>query len=65
MKIEVSEAASNNPQALLVEAMHSVGYSGALANPLMAQESVMFRLDSSVLEQFVAVSILILLYTLI
>ncbi|XP_057536994.1 mitochondrial-processing peptidase subunit alpha-like [Amaranthus tricolor] len=54
MKIEVSEAASNNPQALLVEAMHSVGYSGALANPLMAQESVMFRLDSSVLEQFVA-----------
>ncbi|CAO2841824.1 unnamed protein product [Amaranthus hypochondriacus] len=54
MKVEVSEAASNNPQALLVEAMHSAGYSGALANPLMAQESVMFRLNSSVLEQFVA-----------
>ena len=56
MKLEVSEAASNNPQALLVEAMHSAGYSGALANSLMAQESTMFRLDSSVLEQFVAVS---------
>ncbi|XP_057544552.1 mitochondrial-processing peptidase subunit alpha-like [Amaranthus tricolor] len=54
MKLEVSEAASNNPQALLVEAMHSAGYSGALANSLMAQESTMFRLDSSVLEQFVA-----------
>ncbi|KMT03240.1 hypothetical protein BVRB_8g197860 [Beta vulgaris subsp. vulgaris] len=53
LKLEVNEA-SNNPQALLVEAIHSAGYSGALANSLMAQESTMFRLDSSVLEQFVA-----------
>ncbi|KAL2928956.1 Mitochondrial-processing peptidase subunit alpha [Bienertia sinuspersici] len=53
LKLEVNEA-SNNPQALLVEAIHSAGYSGALANSLMAQESTMSRLDSSVLEQFVA-----------
>ncbi|KNA11162.1 hypothetical protein SOVF_137740 [Spinacia oleracea] len=53
LKGEVKEA-SNNPQALLVEAIHSAGYSGALAHSLMAQESTMDRLDSSALEQFVA-----------
>ncbi|XP_021723492.1 mitochondrial-processing peptidase subunit alpha-like [Chenopodium quinoa] len=53
LKVEVNEA-SNNPQALLVEAIHSAGYSGALAHSLMAQESTMARLDSSVLERFVA-----------
>lgn len=53
LKVEVDDA-SNNPQALLVEAIHSAGYSGALAHSLMAQESTMARLDSSVLEQFVA-----------
>ncbi|KAM7509617.1 hypothetical protein LguiA_020070 [Lonicera macranthoides] len=53
VKAEISEC-SNNPQALLLEAIHSAGYSGALANPLMASESAINRLNSTVLEDFVA-----------
>jgi processing peptidase subunit alpha len=45
---------SNNPQALLLEAIHSAGYSGALANPLLAPESALDRIDSSLLAKFVA-----------
>lgn len=55
MKDEISEA-SNNPPSLLLEAIHSAGYSGALANPLVAPESAIGRLDSTILEEFVAVS---------
>jgi len=54
VKAEIGEI-SNNPQGLLLEALHSAGYSGALANPLMAPESATNRLDSSILEEFVAV----------
>ena len=46
---------SANPQGLLLEALHSAGYSGALAKPLMASESAVDRLDVSILEEFVAV----------
>ncbi|KAF7148060.1 hypothetical protein RHSIM_Rhsim03G0235900 [Rhododendron simsii] len=53
VKAEITEA-SNNPSSLLVEAIHSVGYSGALANSLLASESAIGRLDSSILEEFVA-----------
>ncbi|KAH7853271.1 hypothetical protein Vadar_000770 [Vaccinium darrowii] len=53
VKDEISEA-SNNPPSLLLEAIHSVGYSGALANPLVAPESAIGRLDSTILEEFVA-----------
>ncbi|KAL9252995.1 Mitochondrial-processing peptidase subunit alpha-like protein [Drosera capensis] len=53
MKAEVNEA-SNNPQGLLLEGIHSVGFSGALANPLLAPESAIDRLSSAVLEEFVA-----------
>ncbi|OAY53095.1 mitochondrial-processing peptidase subunit alpha [Manihot esculenta] len=45
---------SNNPQGLLLEAIHSAGYSGALANPLLAPESALNRLDSVILEEFVS-----------
>ena len=55
LKVEINEA-SNNPQALLLEAVHSAGYSGALGNSLMAQEATIGRLNSSLLEEFVAVS---------
>ena len=55
LKVEINEA-SNNPQALLLEAVHSAGYYGALGNSLMAQEATLGRLNSSVLEEFVAVS---------
>ncbi|CAK9152784.1 unnamed protein product [Ilex paraguariensis] len=53
VKAEISES-SNNPQNLLLEAIHSAGYSGALANPLMASESALNRLNSTNLEEFVA-----------
>ncbi|XP_077215093.1 mitochondrial-processing peptidase subunit alpha-like [Tasmannia lanceolata] len=53
VKSEIGEI-SNNPQGLLLEAIHSAGYSGALANPLLAPESAISRLDSTILEDFVA-----------
>ncbi|KAK9697566.1 hypothetical protein RND81_08G045700 [Saponaria officinalis] len=52
LKGELAEV-SNNPQALLLEAVHSAGYAGALANSLIAQEAIVGRLNSSVLEEFV------------
>lgn len=55
MKSEIGEA-SKNPQDLLLEAIHSAGYSGALANPLLAPESALNGLNSTILEEFVAVS---------
>lgn len=54
VKDEISEA-SKNPLGLLSEAIHSAGFSGALANPLLAPESAINKLDSSILEEFVAV----------
>eukprot|EP01018_Ginkgo_biloba_P016789 Gb_27628 [translate_table: standard] len=53
VKAEIGEI-SNNPQSLLLEALHAAGYSGALANPLMAPESAINRLDGSILEGFVS-----------
>ncbi|KAJ9179264.1 hypothetical protein P3X46_011073 [Hevea brasiliensis] len=52
MKDELGQL-SNNPQGLLLEAIHSAGYSGALANPLLAPESALNRLDGAILEEFV------------
>ncbi|KAM0843308.1 hypothetical protein ACQ4PT_057788 [Festuca glaucescens] len=52
IKSEISEI-SDNPQGLLLEALHSAGYSGALAKPLMATESAINRLDISTLEEFI------------
>lgn len=54
IKAEIAEV-SDNPQGLLLEALHSAGYSGALAKPLMAPQSAIHRLDSSILEEFIAV----------
>jgi hypothetical protein len=54
IKSEISEI-NDNPQGLLLEALHSAGYSGALAKPLMATESVINRLDISTLEEFIHV----------
>ncbi|CAJ1955338.1 unnamed protein product [Sphenostylis stenocarpa] len=53
VKAEIGEL-TNNPQGLLMEAVHSVGYSGALAIPLLASESALNRLNGSILEEFVA-----------
>ncbi|KAI3736705.1 hypothetical protein L2E82_26680 [Cichorium intybus] len=50
--VEINEYA-NNPETLLLEAIHSGGYSGALANPLLASECSLNRLNSSILEEFV------------
>lgn len=59
VQAEIAEAA-NNPPALLLEAIHSAGYSGALANPLLAPESAVSRLNSAILEDFVDVSSILL-----
>ncbi|EEF48145.1 mitochondrial-processing peptidase subunit alpha [Ricinus communis] len=53
VKAEISEA-SKNPQGLLLEAIHSAGFSGPLANPLLAPESAINSLNSTILEDFVA-----------
>ncbi|KAM7476019.1 hypothetical protein LguiB_023262 [Lonicera macranthoides] len=53
VKAEIADM-SNNPQGLLLEAIHAAGYSGALANPLLAPESALNRLSSTVLEEFVS-----------
>ncbi|XP_004287497.1 PREDICTED: mitochondrial-processing peptidase subunit alpha-like [Fragaria vesca subsp. vesca] len=45
--------ASKNPEALVLEAVHCVGYKGGLANPLLAQESSISSLNSETLEEFV------------
>ncbi|KAI4329194.1 hypothetical protein L6164_021484 [Bauhinia variegata] len=45
---------SNNPQGLLLEAIHSAAYAGALANPLLVPELALDRLDGTTLEEFVA-----------
>ena len=63
VKAEIGEA-SKNPQDLLLEAIHSAGFSGALANPLLASESAVNRLNSTILEEFVAVSLHILNHNL-
>ncbi|KAK1667191.1 hypothetical protein QYE76_055350 [Lolium multiflorum] len=52
IKAEIAEV-SNNQQGLLIEALHSAAYSGALAKPLMAPESAIHRLDSSILKEFI------------
>ncbi|KAK9060476.1 hypothetical protein SSX86_021180 [Deinandra increscens subsp. villosa] len=52
-KAEIAQHA-NNPEALLLEAVHSVGYSGPLANPLLASQGSLNRINSTLLEDFVA-----------
>ncbi|KAJ8766713.1 hypothetical protein K2173_005324 [Erythroxylum novogranatense] len=52
VKAEITEA-SKNPQGVLSEGLHSAGFSGALANPLLATESAINRLNSTILEEFV------------
>ncbi|KAL0796720.1 hypothetical protein Bca101_068097 [Brassica carinata] len=51
MKVEIAELAKN-PMGLLMEAVHTAGYSGALANPLYAHESALDRLNGELLEEF-------------
>ncbi|KAI3852758.1 hypothetical protein MKX03_012940, partial [Papaver bracteatum] len=44
----------NNPQGLLLEALYSTGYTGALANPFLDPEDAVDRLNGDLLEKFVA-----------
>ncbi|XP_011000940.1 PREDICTED: mitochondrial-processing peptidase subunit alpha-like [Populus euphratica] len=53
MKVEIAEL-SKNPEGLLLEAIHSAGFLGPLANPLLAPESSLDRLNGDILEEFVA-----------
>ena len=52
--MEIGELAKN-PMGYLLEAVHSAGYSGAMANPLYAPESAISGLTGDVLEKFVSV----------
>ncbi|KAE8655480.1 profilin-1 isoform 1 [Hibiscus syriacus] len=52
IKAELEEVLKN-PERLILEAVHSTGYSGPLANPLLASETAIDGLDSSILEEFV------------
>lgn len=52
IKAELEEV-SKNPERLILEAVHSAGYAGALANPLLVPESAIDRLNSGILEEFV------------
>ena len=56
MKEKIAEV-TKNPHGLLLKAIHSAGYSGALANPLLALKSVVNILNGTVLEDFVVVSL--------
>ena len=56
MKEKIAEV-TKNPHGLLLKAIHSAGYSSALANPLLAPESTVNILNGTVLEDFVAVSL--------
>ncbi|KAJ6342651.1 hypothetical protein OIU78_010560 [Salix suchowensis] len=53
VKDEIAEL-SKNPEGLLLEAIHSAGFHGPLANPLLAPESSLDRLNGDILEEFVA-----------
>ena len=52
----------NNPQSLLLEALHTVGYQGALAKPLVVSESALSQITADSLAKFVQVCIFILPY---
>lgn len=52
VKAETVEMA-NNPQCVILEALHSAGYVGALGQPLLAPESSLGRLNGGVLHNFV------------
>lgn len=54
VRAEIAEL-SKNPQGLLLERIHSAGYSGALKIPLLASEEALNRLNGNILEEFVAV----------
>ncbi|KAG8376083.1 hypothetical protein BUALT_Bualt09G0026600 [Buddleja alternifolia] len=53
VRAEIAEC-SKNPLELLMEAIHSTGYAGPYGNSLLASESALNSLNSTVLEEFVA-----------
>lgn len=52
IKNEIVEFAARDPQQFLLESLHVSGYAGALGNPMVASETVLQRLDASVLGKF-------------
>jgi hypothetical protein len=55
MKGEV-EALKMNPQSLLMDNLHLVGYSGDYSKSFSASESSLSRLNGRIVQQFVNVS---------
>ncbi|GJP75945.1 hypothetical protein CLOP_g6343 [Closterium sp. NIES-67] len=54
VRSELAQLQATNPQGLMLEALHSAGYAGALGQPLLAHESSLARLNGQVLYEFVA-----------
>eukprot|EP00897_Mesotaenium_endlicherianum_P009431 jgi/Mesen1/8516/ME000480S07866 len=53
VKAEIAEM-GNHPQSLLLEALHTAGYDGALGRPLLCPESQLSRIDGQLLYEYVA-----------
>lgn len=51
VKAEIGDI-TNNPQSILLEALHSAGYAGALGQPLLASEASLHKLNGQVLSDF-------------
>ncbi|GJN16628.1 hypothetical protein PR202_gb03633 [Eleusine coracana subsp. coracana] len=49
---EELQALHKNPERFLMEALNLVGYSGALANPLIAPEDALARINRSTIQKF-------------
>ena len=56
VKAELPEL-MNNPQSFLLEALHTVGYQGGLAKPLVVSESSLSLITADSLAQFVQVRV--------
>lgn len=53
---DVSNLQAKNPQSMMLEALHSAGFAGALGQPLVAHPTSLLRLDGQTLFDFVSVS---------
>ena len=55
VRAELASLPTTNPQGLMLEALHSAAFAGALGQPLLAHDSSLARLTGSALADFVKV----------
>eukprot|EP00475_Leptophrys_vorax_P036791 TRINITY_DN6272_c6_g1_i1.p1 TRINITY_DN6272_c6_g1~~TRINITY_DN6272_c6_g1_i1.p1 ORF type:complete len:571 (-),score=17.98 TRINITY_DN6272_c6_g1_i1:156-1733(-) len=53
IRAELAQLQATNPQGLMLEALHSAGFAGALGHPLLAHDSSLARLDGQTLFDYV------------